>query len=395
MPNNITEEIKPCSDHELHGLLSRIVEDPSFPAIISFIYPDRSLEEMERQLLSYTSVRDYQLGIMIDAIKRIIALTMSEFSYGGTEYLKKGRGHLFVANHRDIILDAFLLQYVLALNGHETTQITIGSNLIDRPLMAAIARVNKMFTIERGGGKREFYDNLAQVSSYIRQVVVERNESVWIAQHNGRTKNGVDTTDPALVKMLAMSGGDDPVRALKELQIVPLCISYEMEPCDAMKARELISKARDGEYHKGEDEDFKSVLTGVLQPKGKVHLEICKPLEPCELEAAAGRKSTDRQEACNSGIDRQDDCAPSRCDNDFFKNVASIIDRRIREAYRPMATNYMACDLLSGTRNHAQHYSTTQLDDFVEYIDKASTIDDATDAMRRQLLQIYAAPVEQ
>ena len=199
-----------------------------------------------------------------------------------------------------------------------------------------------MYPIGRGGNQKEFYNSLMAMSRYLRHIVTERHESAWIAQRNGRTKDGFDRTNPALIKMIAYSGNrHNPAQSLAEMNIVPISISYEWEPCGLLKARE-VSLRRQGPYTKAPGEDTQSILSGISDFKGHVHLTFCQPLQMQELEAANGNYDT----------------------------VAELIDQRIYQNYHLWPNNYIAHELMTGI-SHAEHYTDEEKQQFVQYLDKA------------------------
>ena len=355
-------QILPCSDSEVGEIVRGLVKEEDFASVVGYVFGENAVEGVVERLKGCRSVEELQRGVMYEAIEHIMTRTMSGFECYGMEQLEGEGRHVFVANHRDIILDAFLLQYALLREGMNTTRIVIGANLIFHPLMSCMARLNKMLTIERGGGRREFYEELRRVSEYIRcSIVGAEGESVWIAQRNGRTKDGDDRTDEAVVKMLAMSGGDDVIEALDSLHITPVSISYEIEPCDGLKAKELTERERLGVYEKEEGEDRRSVLAGIMQNKGRVVMRVCKPLQKAEL-----------MKAYEEG--------PAA----YYRNVAALIDSRITENYELMKTNEEAYMLQNG--------GTTDDDDFVRHIEEQSRLGADREAMRAKLLSIYATP---
>jgi len=232
-----------------------------------------------------------------------------------------------------------------------------------------VGRSNKMFRIERPTtvtSARDFFLKSQYVSEYIRYAITQKKESVWIAQRNGRTKDGMDLTDQGIIKMFNLSGGEDRVKALDELNIAPLAISYEWEPCDELKALELYAKSSGQPYIKKPGEDLNSILTGITQPKGRVHLTVCEPLRLEELEKFR-------------------DCS----NPDFNKGVAELIDSRIRPAYRLYPNNYIAADILSGKRTHS--YTDAEKDAFVKHVEAITK--EYPEELKDILLKIYANPV--
>lgn len=357
------DNIRPLYDEELPFAMQQITNSPLLAPIAKFVYPEEPVCEIAARLQSIDNIHSLQDTVMRAAISRIIDTSISDFTHTGTDLLAKDKPYLFISNHRDITLDAFLLQYILFdLND---LYITFGANLMQDDIITLIGRANRMFRVERGGTPKEFYRNMLQVSSYIRHIITNAGHSVWIAQRNGRTKNGLDHTEVSLLKMLALSGRttkDNPLASLKSLNIVPVSISYEWEPCDLLKARELRLRAK-GPYKKTKGEDMNSVLTGITQFKGHVHLSITPPLTTDEIDLCS---STDSP----------------------FDNLAALVDRRIRSSYFLHPTNYLAYDILHHSNHFYNHYSTTTNKQLHQKIAAANTDE------RSLLISIYSNPTE-
>ena len=238
--NTDFDDIRPYTDQEIPAAMQRIADSSMLPILVSYVFPDMSTDEIKRMLCSFKTIKDFQMGVMYHVNRQVISQSISEFTFGGLEQLEKGKPYLFVSNHRDIMLDASLLQNVLVGEGLETSQITFGANLMMNPLVIDIGKSNKMFKVERpGGNAKDFYKGSLHLSQYIRNVIVDEKESVWIAQRNGRTKDGNDQTDQGIIKMFCMSKQENKIEALSELNIVPISVSYEWESCDILKAIEL------------------------------------------------------------------------------------------------------------------------------------------------------------
>ena len=358
------DNIRPLLDSELPEAIRQITASPLFVPIAHFLYPNEEPAAVAERLCALKDIHTMQDTVMRTAIDRILATTVTDFTHSGTDLLIPGRPYLFISNHRDITLDAFLLQYLLF--EYNDLYITFGANLMQDPVITLIGRANRMFRVERGGTPKEFYHNMLQVSQYIRQVTVGDHHSVWIAQRNGRTKDGLDRTEVSLLKMLALSGRatrEAPLMPLKALNIVPVSISYEWEPCDLLKAHELHMRSI-GPYRKARGEDMNSVLTGIMQPKGHVHLSITAPLTDEEIDRCSATDSP-------------------------FENLAALIDRRIVTGYRLHPTNYLAYDLVHHTSHFADHYSPALSQHFQQRLDSIP------DAEKTLILDIYSNPVEQ
>ena len=365
------DDIRPYRDDEIPAAMQRIVSDPYFPQLAQYVYPDRSVQEVRDIMLGCRNIHEFQTTVMKQVNEQVIAATTDGLTYGGVELLDPSKRYLFISNHRDIVLDSCLLMYILYINGHSIGEITFGSNLMKGQMVIDIGKSNKMFKVERGGNPRELYTTSVHLSEYIRYAITEKKESVWIAQRNGRTKDGMDRTDQGLIKMLSMSGGKDRVKALAELNIAPVSVSYEWESCDILKALELYA-SRDGKpYVKKPGEDLNSILTGITQPKGHVHIEVCEPLTASDLNAIP----TDY-------VDAQ-----------FRHAVAELIDKRICGGYRLYPNAYIAHDIRSGKRHFADRYTQEQYDAFVSHMSELEKYQ-ADDVLKDIFLGIYANPIE-
>ncbi|MBQ9417472.1 MAG: 1-acyl-sn-glycerol-3-phosphate acyltransferase [Bacteroidales bacterium] len=357
---NDFDDIRPYHDSEIAAAMTQVAEWDMFPQILRFIYPNMSLEEGFQRLRTISTVHQLQASFMDDTILRIIHETTDGFTYSGLQNLRRGKPSLFISNHRDITLDAFLLQHILLHHCGDTSHIVFGENLLAMPIIDILFRSNKLIRMKRGDTPRAFYNSLAYLSKYINHLIRNERQSVWIAQKNGRAKDGHDLTAPAMLKMLTLGSDLPPLQALDSMHIVPISVSYEWDPCDCLKAVEL-SKSQHGPYQKEKGEDLKSVITGIIGQKGHVHLTICKPLSQQELQPTEGE--------------------------DLFVHIAAVIDQRIHEGYRLMPSNYAAQSLLSpstATKRYTQH-TLEQL--------KARAATLPTSEMQRLLLEAYAAPV--
>ena len=372
MKNPKFDDIRPYYEDEIPAAMKRIAQCDVFPLLASYVFPGEPLEDVRKRVSSYATTKEFQEGTMCKVNEQIIARSISDFSCSGLEFLDSKKRYLFVSNHRDIMLDASLLQYFFVINGFETTEITFGANLMINPVVIDVGKCNKMFKVERPGGDiKDFYRASMHLSEYIRYCITEKGESVWIAQRNGRTKNGIDTTDQGIIKMFCMSEPKDKIKALADLNIVPVSVSYEWESCDILKSLELY-ESQFTRYTKKPGEDLNSILTGILQPKGRVHFEICRPISLAELSSFEGQTN-----------------------NEYHKSVAKLIDRRINLAYRLYPNNYIAHDLLYGNSKYKSMYSEEQYDAFtyrLSKLDKYDTCD--MERLKDIFLGIYANPID-
>jgi len=367
------EDIRPYTDAEIPAAMKRIAENEYFPALCKFVFPEKKLSEIQELLRSCENIYDFQADVMHLFNKQVIAQTINRFTFNGSHYLDPRKNYLYVSNHRDIVLDASLLQSALLDEGFRTTEITFGSNLMNLQLVVDIGKSNKMFKVIRGGSPREFYNNSIHLSEYIRFTLTQKGESVWIAQRNGRTKDGNDVTDQGIIKMFCMSSRDDLVKSVSPLNIVPVAVSYQWEPCDALKTKELYLLKTGTKYSKNNDEDLTSILTGITQQKGNVNFSICKPLDEEEYTAFAHDSS-----------------------NKFYSNMARLINERIYDNYKLWNTNYIAHDLRSGANSFIAYYTPEEKDQFVQrYHSILNQIDGDKYIISSIFLGIYANPVDQ
>lgn len=365
------DDIRPFYEDEIPAAMQRIAASSSFPTLASYVYPDEPLDDVRRRIAGYRTVRDFQHETMMRVNECVISSSTTEYSCNGLERLSPDKAYLYVSNHRDIMLDSSLLQYSLVKNGFETTEITFGSNLMMNQLVIDIGKCNRMFKVERPGGSvKEFYRCSKHLSDYIRHTIKDKKTSVWIAQRNGRTKDGNDSTDQGIIKMFCMSEPADKVKAMDELNVVPVSISYEWEPCDILKVLELY-ETRFVQYVKKPGEDLNSILTGILQQKGRVHIQVCDPIERTELQEME-----------------------SMTNNEYHKAVAKLIDSRIHQAYRLFPNNYIAYDMRYGTRKYSTCYTAGEKAAFEERLNKILAYDTCdTEQLIDIYLGIYANPV--
>lgn len=365
------KEIRPYKGDEEAPALKRIATHPLLKNISAYLFPGKDPEEFRAFIASLKSVDDFQGKVMLSAIKKIVNDTAKELTYSGIEQLREDRKHLFISNHRDILLDSALIQVILFLNNIQTSEMAVGDNLITDSFLEDIARSNKMIKVVRSTNPRQLYTYSLLLSEYIRERVSSRESSVWIAQRNGRTKDGIDMTEQGLLKMLDMSSKGDFVKDFYELSIVPVSISYEYEPCDFLKARELYISRRT-KYVKSPGEDLNSILTGIMQFKGNIHIDFREPLSLKDIEECARLEKNER-----------------------FKALAETIDRRINEGYHIWNTSKIAYDILNSTQRFIADYTSEQRAAFESYCDfKISPFEGDADEFREIFLSIYSNPVK-
>jgi len=367
------ESISPYTDEQAVAALQRLSRHPALPAICKYFFPDVPVTVFKDELQSVTSIDDFQQKFMSKAVKGVIDATTSGFTYDGVENIKPDKKFLAISDHRDIVLDPALIQYVMFSEGLPLTEVCVGTNLLSSRTVEDLMRSNRMIKVIRGISARELYLSSQVLSKYIRKTITSGKASVWIAQREGRTKNGLDVTEQGLLKMFDMSGTGSFKENFKELNIIPMSISYEYEPCDAKKAREIYIKAKTGEYIKKDKEDMHSILTGIRQWKGGVHLSIGKPITDREINRASWYEKNDRYQA-----------------------LRRTMDDRILGGYKLWKTNYIAYDLMNGTSKYSDKYTQEELDKFKAYTDhKLGKIERKYDhdELRDIFWHIYGNPV--
>lgn len=363
------EEIRPYYDEEINPALRRITYEPLFLNALDFLFPERPNDEIIAEIHKVTSAIEFQKVFMHPAIRSIVKQTSAGLTCSGFENIDPNQACLFIANHRDILLDSAILQILLVEHDFETSEISFGSNLMTSDFIIDAGKVNRMYKVARGGTIREMLINSKKLSAYMRHTVTEKNTSLWIAQRNGRTKDGYDKTEPGLLKMFNMSGPGDFIESFKELNIVPLTISYEYEPCDIHKVKELYSSLK-ASYQKSPGEDFISLITGITQFKGRIHLAIGKPV--------------------NEKIDE----ITEKTNNDKFNQLTRIIDNQIYNDYKLWKTNYIAYDLLFTGDKYLEFYTPEEKESFIKYMSKQyENIKADKRTFENIFLKIYANPV--
>lgn len=366
------EELRPFYDSEAPEIMKRMAADPLYLQLVTYLWPGITKEEALAKAYNTKNSYDFQTGYMSYAIWSIVKSSSAGLTWSGIEQLDRNKSYLYIANHRDILLDSALLQIILEKEDFATSEITFGSNLMDQGFITDFGRMNRMFTVKREGNAKELYDISKQLSAYIRHTIIDKQTSVWIAQRNGRTKDGNDQTQTGLLKMLGMSGGKDFVPCFSDLNIVPLTISYEYEPCDFLKAQELYLSDLHSKYVKAQGEDLNSIITGIKQPKGKIHLAFGKPIKE-ELK-----------EINKSGND-----------NEKIKQLTSLIDKRIYTDFKLNPVNYIAYDLCHQTNVFESNYTKSEKDQFLHYIAKGvEQMKGEMDVIRNILYKMYSFPVE-
>jgi len=364
------EDIRPYHDHEINPALNRIISEPLFDKILDFLFQDQDKDGIRSMLAETHTAHDFQVRFMHPLVSSIVKKTSAGLTYDGFNQLAPGSPYLFVANHRDIVLDSAILQVLLLDNGHLTSEITFGSNLMINQFIIDLGKVNRMFKVSRGGNKMELLKNAQRLSAYMRYTITRKKVSAWIAQRSGRTKDGNDRTEPGLLKMFNMNAGGDFHQAFAELNIVPLVISYEYEPCCAFKIKELIA-AREGPYQKKPEEDLLSIITGITRPKGRIHMSVGRPVNLLLKELS-----------------------PDDTMNNKINRLTELIDAEIYRHYKLWPSNYIACDMVSNSVAYRNHYTDDEKRLFLQHMENEIRGLAGERKIQEELfLKIYANPL--
>ena len=366
------ESISPYTDAEAVEALSKVADNPLVSQVSRYFFPDKEPGFLTGLLKNVRSVDEFQILVMSKVVEWVLAHTAHNFSYDGIKHIDPSKKFLAMSNHRDIILDPAITQLVLYRNNIPMTEIAVGDNLLTNPFIEYLIRSNRMIKVVRGISARELYLSSQLLSEYIRLNITTEKSSIWLAQRQGRTKDGADITEQGLLKMLDMSGKEDFLHNFKALNIIPMSISYEIEPCDVLKARELLI-SRTQKYVKADGEDLHSIITGIKQQKGNIHLHIGEQLTDEEIAEA------------------------SLCDkNDRYQLIRHAVDLRVIDGYRLWKTNYIAYDMLNPGDRYREHYSKEDVEWFIDYKEhQLDTVEPELDraALNDIFLHIYANPV--
>ena len=365
-------DIRCFDDSEVAVYLPKLLAEPTVQQVLGMLLGPELMQKMQQAAPSLQTVYDFQSTYIIGLLKALMAKTTAGVQLLGAEKLDKSAAYLFMTNHRDIVLDSAFLNAMLFFNGFQTTQIGIGNNLLIKPWIEWAVRLNKSFVVRRDGGVREQLLISKHMSAYMRYVLTQVNESIWIAQREGRAKDSNDITAPAIIKMLNMSGEGTFVEKLRALNIAPVAINYEYDPCDYLKAKEYQQKRDDANYKKQPADDLLNMQTGIMSYKGRISYVVAGPLEV--------------PDAWND--------VPRAMQADV---AAAAIDKMIHANYQLFPNNYVAADLLSENQDFADRYMAEDKQIFVAYIEKQlqkidlPNRDDAF--LRNKMYQMYANPV--
>ena len=368
------DEIRPYNDEELPQIFEELIADPAFQKAATDAIPNVPFELLAQKIRACKSKLDFQETFCYGILWKIAADHTDGLTLDHTALPDKSKAYTYVSNHRDIILDSGFLSILLIDQGMDTVEIAIGDNLLVYPWIKKLVRVNKSFIVQRALTMRQMLESSARMSCYMHYTINEKKQSIWIAQREGRAKDSNDRTQDSVLKMLAMGGEGDLIDRLMEMNIAPLAISYEYDPCDFLKAQEFQLKRDIEGYKKTTQDDLISMQTGLFGYKGKVHFQTA----PC----------------INDKLEQLDRSLPKQ---ELFSSISACIDRRIHGNYRIYSGNYVAYDWLNNTSEFADHYTSEEKQRFVTYIEqqlgKIKIPNKDEDFLRGKLLLMYANPL--
>ena len=367
--------IRPFEPEELPQVFERLLADGQFRQVLAFAMPGVPFGKVREKMLSCKTNLEFQLSFCYGFVQFLVDKLTSGCDMDASAVDVEGR-YTFVSNHRDIVLDSGFLDKLLIDAGFKTTcEIAIGDNLLSLPWVKDLVRVNKSFIVQRALSMRQMLESSARMSRYIHFAVTQKQENVWIAQREGRAKDSDDRTQPSILKMLNMSGKGDVVSNLMELNIFPVAISYEFDPCDYLKAKEFQQKRDDPNFVKSQRDDLLSMETGILNNKGRVHFSLASPIN-------------DQLAQLDRTLDK----------NELINRIAGIIDKEIYKHYRFYPCNYVAYDMLTNTRRFGDHYGLSDKKQFEAYLqgqlDKIVLPNKDEAFLRTKILEMYTNPLK-
>ena len=401
-------EIRPYTPEELPQIYEELIADPAFRTVVESVMPGVPFEGLAMKMRQCKTNLEFQKAFFYGLLWDLVKKTANGLTFDCSALSDLTRNYTFISNHRDIILDSAFLSILLIDNGMTTVEIAIGDNLLIYPWIHKLVRVNKSFIVKRGLNMRQKLEasalmsrswihklvrvnksfivkrglNMRQkleasalMSRYMHFAMKEKHENLWIAQRQGRAKDSNDRTQDSVLKMMAMAGEGDVTERLKELNIVPLAISYEYDPCDFLKAKELQQKRDDEHFQKSPEDDLINMQTGLYGYKGRIHFQTSACL--------------------NHELDELKELNLPKCD--LFTAISETIDRHIHSSYRLFAGNYVACDLLMGDNRFTAEYTEEEKEHFEKYLEqqiaKVDLPNKDTAFLRHALLTMYANPL--
>ena len=365
------DDIRFYKDGEVNNALREYVKHPMVKALLQFTFPELKFSDIKAIVNECHSIADFQSKVIYLSVERVLEKTSEGLSDNGFNKLDSEDSYFYISNHRDIILDTSLINYTLYDHDLVMTASAIGDNLVQKPFLMALSRLNRNFLVQRNQSPREMLKSSLKLSEYISKLLLEDKRSVWMAQREGRTKDGNDFTQQGVLKMLGMAKGDhDVLDYFAKLKIIPVAISYEFDPTDMLKMPEVLAKRMQEEYKKTANEDFNSIMQGAMGQKGRIQINAGQILTSADFDAI-----------------REKDLSI----NEQLKEVATLIDNAIYRNYKLWPANYIAYDLLKNETRFEDHYTEKEKRQFDRRISRRVEVKNPL-ALNSYLL-MYANPV--
>lgn len=364
------DSIRHYHDSEVQEALSSILNHPMFKSLIGFTFPEKSETELKEIFSSINSIDDFQSKFVYHSLQRVLAISSEGVTTSGFEKLDPDGAYLYISNHRDILLDTSLLNVLLMEHGKKLTASAIGDNLVKKSFVLALARLNRNFLVRRGLSPRELLMSSKLMSEFIYHMLSDEKRPVWIAQREGRTKDGNDATNPGVLKMIGMASDEkDVMDYFKKLKIVPVSISYEYDPTDKLKMPQLLAQLKDEVYIKGKNEDFVNIMSGLLGQKKHIHIHI--------------------GDVIDSEIDKIKEEFDSS--NKQVQALANVLDREIISNYKLWPTNYIAYDVVHKSNKFENKYTENEKQVFLKRL--GLRVDKENEPLLQGFLAMYSNPV--
>ncbi len=367
------DNIRSYNDREINSVLTRLLNDEEFIRILNKIFTPERIEEIKANVLKVNTIEQFQSGYISQYANKIIHDTVESLTSSGLENINKNKSYLYISNHRDILLDSIILNELLNRNGIPKTENAIGSNLLIYPWINDLVRLNRSFIVRRDLTGKDMLEGSRKLSSYIRTKITKENSSVWIAQREGRTKDGNDLTQIGLLKMFNFSGEKTLAENFKELNLVPVSVSYEYEPCDAAKTQEIYLKSINETFVKTPGQDLRSMGQGLADKKGNIHFNFGKISEEDLMEICKIPKVNDR-----------------------YTRLSEIINKEIHKGFFLHKFNYIAYDLIYPEQQRFySKYNILEKEQFIIYANsKLEKLEGDENALREIFYKIYSNPVK-
>lgn len=371
-------DISPYDDSLFHDKMASLVKEPGFLHAINYVMPPNEVPLLIDELLKLDNKHDFQQRVMRPFLETLGKTTTSGISLGGTKYYNPVLNYTFITNHRDIVLDSAFLNLAFMRKGLPTCEIAIGNNLLIFDWITDLVRLNKSFIVKRDTGIRESLAAAKKLSAYIHYCILGKHESVWIAQREGRAKDSSDHTQESLIKMLSLGGEGLFSDSIREINLMPVSISYEFDPNDYLKVKEFLLKRRDPSFKKSQRDDLFSMETGLLQFKGRVHFQLT-PRINTKLEQIGDFKDK----------------------NNSAKYICALIDQAIHRSYEIFPINYVAYDTLHSSKRFERKYTEDEklktlnyLNSQLDKVDVDNITSEEREYMMEMMLTMYANPLK-